>query len=567
MLTRAKVFSLIIAALLALTLVPDARTTAPSSVDLAHLLFSTADSNAGWEEVGAGSATGGGISDNSRDSRCPLMAIAPDGTAYVAWSDDSDEDGETDEIYVLQWNGSNWEEVGTGSASGGGISNNSGWSRGSSIAIASNSTPYVAWNDWSDGDTEVYVRRWNGYSWVEVGTGSATGGGISDNDDFSFLPSIAIAPNDTPYVAWSDWSDGDAEIYVLRWNGTSWEEVGTGSASGGGISDNSGFSYAPSAAIAPGGTPYVAWHDGSGGDDEIYVRRWNDSSWEEVGTGSASGGGISDNNDSSRYPSVAIAPDGTLYVAWEDWSAGDAEIYVLRWNGSSWEEVGAGSATGGGISDNSNDSERPSVAIAPDGTPYIAWYDYSKAWDNTEIYVRRWDGSNWEEVGAGSAGSGGISDNNDDSAAPSMVTAPDDGMPYIAWHNRSGGNDEIYVRRWMNPPALQVAPTALTFLVEVGGANPTPHSISINSSHSVITWTATVSPSVGWLDVTPLSGTTPAAITATINISGLSVSQYTTQIIVDGGEGVMNSPQTVAVKLIVAEEVYKVYLPLILKHH
>ena len=38
---------------------------------------------------------------------------------------------------------------------------------------------------------------------------------------------------------------------------------------------------------------------------------------------------------------VAVAPDGTPYVAWRDDSSGDDEIYVRRWSGSIWEEVGA----------------------------------------------------------------------------------------------------------------------------------------------------------------------------------------------------------------------------------
>jgi len=61
------------------------------------------------------------------------------------------------------------------------------------------------------------------------------------------------------------------------------------------------------------------------------VRRWNGSAWEEVGTASASNGGISDNDGKSRTPAVAIAPDGTPYVVWYDKSSGDYEIYVKRW--------------------------------------------------------------------------------------------------------------------------------------------------------------------------------------------------------------------------------------------
>jgi hypothetical protein len=411
-----------------------------------------------WAEVGASSAIGGGISDNSAGSYNPSLAVAPDGRPYVAWDDGSWD--KENEIYVRRWNGSSWEEVGSGSASGGGISDNDADSYRPSLAVAPDGRPYVAWHDESGGDDEIYVKRWNGSNWAEVGSGSASGGGISDNDADSYRPSLAVAPDGRPYVAWCDEGGGDPEIYVRRWNGSNWAEVGSGSASGGGISNNSGWSEFPSVAVAPDGTPYVAWHDSSGGDYEIYVRRWNGSNWEEVGSGSASGGGISDNSGRSEFPSVAVAPDGRPYVAWYDNSGGDYEIYVRRWNGSNWEEVGSGSASGGGIS-NSDRSESPSLAVALDGRPYVAWQDgyivcvaalYCQAVQY--IYVRRWNGSNWEEVGNGSASGEGIS-NSGWSGTPSLAVAPD-GTPYVAWAETDmwgshdiGGDDEIYVRRWV----------------------------------------------------------------------------------------------------------------------
>jgi hypothetical protein len=400
-----------------------------------------------WQEIGAGSASGDGISDTPGYSSNPSVAVAPNGTPYVAWQDYASGDHE---IYVRRWNGSSWEEVGAGSASGGGISDNPGWSAWPSVAVAPGGTPYVAWHDDTSAQSqiyEIYVRRWNGSSWEEVGAGSASGGGISDTPGCAGAASVAVAPDGTPYVAWQDDTGGHDEIYVRRWNGSSWEEVGVGSASGGGISNNAGSSALPSSAVAPDGTPYVAWADGTSGDLEIYVRRWNGSSWEEVGAGSASGGGISDNPGHSHYPSVAVAPNGTPYIAWLDDTSGGSlkwETYVRRWNGSTWEEVGAGSASGGGISDNPGHSSCASVAVAPNGTPYVVWGDNTSG--NDEIYVRRWNGSSWEEVGTGSASGGGISDTPGHSGTASVAVAPD-GTPYVVWADSTSGNDEIYVRR------------------------------------------------------------------------------------------------------------------------
>ena len=90
---------------------------------------------------------------------------------------------------------------------------------------------------------------------------------------------------------------------------------------------------------------------------------------------------------------IAAGPGNILYVAWSDTSAGDAEIYLRRWDGSTWSELG-GSASGGGISNNSGDSVWPSVAVGPDGNPWVAWHDDTP--NKTEIYVRRWTGTAWE---------------------------------------------------------------------------------------------------------------------------------------------------------------------------
>lgn len=181
----------------------------------------------------------------------------------------------------------------------------------------------------------------------------------------------------------------DAVLLPAVFKSGSWVEVGTGSATGGGISNDDGFSYSPSIAVAPDGTVYVAWHsDNPTEDSEIYIRRWNGSSWEEVGAGSATGGGISNTSGYSEYPSLVIAPDGTLTIAWRDDSSGNAESYVRQWRGANWEEIGSNSASEGGISNNGGNSYEQRATLAPNGTPYVAWMDNSNG--NWEIYVRRW---------------------------------------------------------------------------------------------------------------------------------------------------------------------------------
>ena len=397
--------------------------------------------NAGWEEIGVGSASGGGISNGSSGAFDPTLAIGPDGAPVVAWEGSNDG---REFVYIRRWNGSAWVEIGSGSATDGGINDNVTWVGNPSLAIDVDNTPIVAWYDLADWNDEIFVRRWNGLAWAEMGTGSASGGGISSNEGYSITPSLAIEPDGSPMVAWMDTEPGP-DIYFRRWNGSAWVELGSGSASGGGIS-KTGNAVDPSLAIAPSGMPIVAWEDNSSGNSEIYVRRWNGSAWVEMGTGSASGGGISKNTGSSNAPSLAIGTDGAPVVTWTDNTTVNREIYVRRWNGSAWVEMGAGSATGGGISNVSGFSGTgsPALAIGPDGAPVIAWWDYYQY--NYKIYVRRWNGLAWVEMGPGSASGGGIS--NTGGATAPAVAIGSDGIPVVAWSDNSSGTDQIYIRRY-----------------------------------------------------------------------------------------------------------------------
>ena len=343
-----------------------------------------------------------------------------------------------------------WEEMGVGSASGGGISNSSGNSANPSLGVGFDNAPVVAWGDFSSGNSEIYVRRWNGSAWVEM-NGSASGGGISNNGGQSWGPSLAVGPNGAPIVAWYDDNGGNWEIYLRRWNGAAWVEL-AGSASGGGLSNTSGHSETPALAVDLTGAPIVAWVDyRESGNSEIYVRRWNGAAWVEMGAGSASGGGISNSTRAAKAPSIAVGPDNAPVVAWENYEPGSGrgEIHVRRWSGSAWVEMD-GSASGGGISDSDDYwSNSPSVAIGLHGLPIVTWYEWN-ATSFVRVYLRRWNGLTWVEMNGSDSGHGIGSDS---SRSPSVAISPD-GAPVIAWEEDSS---EIYFRRWNGVAWVEMA--------------------------------------------------------------------------------------------------------------
>ncbi len=398
----------------------------------------------GWQDIGVNSASSGGISNTSGSSSEPSLAIDAFGYPVVTWQDNSSGNYE---IYVKQWNGTDaWEEIGTGSASGGGISSSSADAQYPSMEIDGSGNPVIAWTDSGSGNWEIYVKQWNGTSWVELG-GSASGGGISNNSGISNKPCMVLDESDYPIIAWHDsTSEGvsNYQIYFKQWNGSNWIELG-GSATDGGVSNSSNSSMLASVAINNSGNPVIAWQD----DTEVYLKQWNGTdAWEAIG-GSATGDGLSSTSGESLNPSLSINSSGNPVVTWEDDSTvGNFEIYVKQWNGSSWEAIG-GSASSGGISNTVFGSHRPSVIINGSDNPVITWSDsVYMIGGNQAIYVRQWDGTAWEEL-EDSARFGGISTNYDISQVQPSIKINNLGYIVIAWSAGVASDTDIYIKQYI----------------------------------------------------------------------------------------------------------------------
>jgi len=124
--------------------------------------------------------------------------------------------------------------------------------------------------------------------------------------------------------------------------------------------------------------------------------------------------------------------------------------------------------------------------------------------------------------------------------------------------------DGMFILR-LAPLALQATPTALTFMAQVGGANPTPRGVSVTSNGRALNWSANINPAAGWLSVAPTSGVTSSNITITPNIAGLPIGQYQTQLVVQASDSVQGNPQTIPITLLVVQTLNNLNLPLILR--
>ena len=281
--------------------------------------------------------------------------------------------------------------------------------------------------------------------------------GVVGSDGFSAsqadYTSLAIAPDGSPSVAYSDWANS-GKVTVMKFNGTSWANVGGAGFSAGQVSSTS-------MAFGPDGTLYVAYSDVANGY-KATVMRYDGSGWVAVGGAGFSAGMIGP-------PSLAIDPDGSPSVAYSDW-ANNGKVTVKKFNGTSWANVGGAGFSAGQV-------YSPSLAFAPDGSPYVAYIDWVSGIRAT---VMRYDGSGWEAVG-GTGVSTGQADYT------SLAFAPD-GIPYVAYRDlaKSGG-------------ATVMALKSATITLVSSNVNP-------SATGELVTFTATVSPAAATGTVTFMDG-------------------------------------------------------------
>ena len=126
-------------------------------------------------------------------------------------------DGTAYQTYVASWNGSAWVQIG-GSLN---VTASQDSNR-STLAIDATGKMYVAFFE-SDGTTayQVYVKTWDGSAWVQLG--GALNISTADN---AYYPVIALDAAGTPYVIWQELNGSVWRVFVKHWNGTSWVQDG-----------------------------------------------------------------------------------------------------------------------------------------------------------------------------------------------------------------------------------------------------------------------------------------------------------------------------------------------------
>ena len=261
-----------------------------------------------------------------------------------------------------------------------------------SLAVANNNTPYIAYQDEAVGG-KATVKKYNGTDWTAVGTIGLSPG----QAEFTSIRT----KNNVPYLAYKDLSSA-GKASVQKFNGTNWEFVG-----GQGFSNGEVFSTA----IAFGGTnaPYVVYKDVANAN-KITVKTFNGTTWVTVGNQGFSAGQVFDT-------SIAVTSNNTIYVAYKDVVNGN-KITVQGFNGTFWQVLGTAGFSNGEVN-------YPKITVDGGDIPQVVYQDisYSK-----KAIVKRFNGAIWENLGAVTGISSGQVDYTD-------IATDTNNLPYILYRD------------------------------------------------------------------------------------------------------------------------------------
>jgi hypothetical protein len=294
----------------------------------------------------------------------PSIAIGPDGTVFVAWWDNTG-------LYIQKsLDGtvfSDAVEVSTGV--------NGTFMVAPSVCAPVAGKVHVAFSSPDGQEGRIFLATSNdgGETFSSVRVDDAV-------DAFRTTPDLAVGGDGSVHVVWQDERNGSNDVYYAK------------SADGGQtfspnirVNDDLGTANQdyPSLAVGAGGNVYAVWRDWRKGNSDIFFSKSTDG-------GNTFGDGIVNDNDAEvddyqfgamhDHPSVAVDGSENIYVTWRDTRNGfsDQDIYF-----TSSEDGGI--TFGDGLKNDNDikvnddlkdtDQELPAMALTPDGSVCIVWYD------------------------------------------------------------------------------------------------------------------------------------------------------------------------------------------------
>lgn len=253
-------------------------------------------------------------------------------------------------------------------------------SANSAVSLAADNlgNPVLAWQETNIARTvySIYVKRWTGTTWTRLG--GALDMNVAANAE---KPSLALDNAGNPVISWQeDVSNTTRNVYVKRWTGTTWVRLG-------GALNIKSTSRASDSSLAldSSGNPVVSWseYDVDRQVTSLHVKRWTGTRWLRVGSGALN---VNPSSFVIFASSLAVDSSGNPVVSWSEIAPAPSlsfNTYVKRWNGSSWVQLGETVNTEPGWN-----AFHSSIAVDASGNPVVGFSDSRNSGEG-RVFVKR----------------------------------------------------------------------------------------------------------------------------------------------------------------------------------
>ena len=240
---------------------------------------------------------------------------------------------------------------------------------------------------------------------------------ISQAGEHADWPAAAFAPSGDLWVAWTAYDGkGADQVKARRRTGSEWRDVVT-------VSPRAGDFLKASIAIQPDGRVWIAWSAQVDGNFDVYARSWHDGRWDPMAR-------LTSDPQPDIHHSLQAASNGKLHLVWQSFRTGDANVYLKTLDGSRW------SAPIAITTHEANDWE-PSTALDEQDRLYVVYDSYRHG--DYDVMLRVLDGSELSQEYP-------IADSPDFEARAS-VAIDRDGRAWIAWDDQ-GPNWAMDMPAW-----------------------------------------------------------------------------------------------------------------------
>lgn len=277
---------------------------------------------------------------------------------------------------------SNWQGVADEDNEDGVVSKDEGTE---TKLMSSNGKVYVAFQD-EINENRARIRMYDGEFWRDLADENNSNGLISGQKGGD--PSLEIL-GDEVYVAFMD-SENGKRAKAKKWSNGFWADVGP---DGGLISVQRG--HEPVLAWNKSGKfLYAAFAEGPEEDGECEkmcrtkVKRWDGKNWGIVGENE-----FITENFSTEIELAASKIDDSMYAVFENIDSMEKKIRVKKWDGYHWNDVGDNANPQGIIS--GIIAIKPSLAIDENDNLYVSFAGMGEK----NIYVKKWNGERWLDIG------------------------------------------------------------------------------------------------------------------------------------------------------------------------